>query len=88
METCNFDLFTHMLEPKKRSSSVQNSMHLKRLSIAVKGKTTTVLNYEDVMSYKNLHQQDERNYIAIRVFSDRFKEDMVHHTLDREAKLG
>ena len=47
-----------------------------------------ILNLDDVLTYKNACQLDQRNYIAIRVFSKQYKDDMIHHSLNREAKIG
>ena len=41
------------------------------------------LRLEDVDHYKNVNQTDDRNYIAIRVFSEKFKGDMEHLSLNR-----
>ena len=31
--------------------------------------------------YQNIGQEDQRNFISVRVFPNKFKDDILHHTL-------
>ena len=50
--------------------------------------------YEDITTFKNANQKDKRNYIAIRVFANQFKDEkpkdggLKHHSLERVALEG
>ena len=46
------------------------------------------INIEDVKTYRNCNQTDARNYIAVRVFSKKFRDDMQHRTLERASRRG
>lgn len=39
-------------------------------------------------SFKNEGQQDQRNFISVRVFSKKFKNDISHRSLQRMALEG
>ena len=41
-----------------------------------------------VQDYKNQGQKDERNFISVRVFSKKFKDDISHFSLQRQALSG
>ena len=43
---------------------------------------------DKLQGYQNVGQEDQRNYLSVRVFSNKFKDDILHHTLEEEARAG
>ena len=46
------------------------------------------IRYEDLKTFKNMYQEDAKNYIAIRVFSKAYYNEIRHRSLESVAKIG
>ena len=62
----NYNEFTDILRSKTKEAKMINDCI----------KVNKELKLEDMENYTNINQKDKRNYIAIRVFSEKFKNDI------------
>ena len=46
------------------------------------------LSFEDISGYQNKRQEDQRNFLALRVFPPKFKDMMTNNGLEEEAQDG
>ena len=63
-----------------------NSKQILKDNSIVKLKHTIAL--DELKTYKNSNQIDDRNFLALRVFSKKWEEDMASHSLEKEAMSG